>query len=121
MNRMLVFDAIFKAYRGIGILRLIGAILAISAVHVVGLSGALGPVGSVILSPINASIVTAQLGFAYVQAMAVAAGITLATSIFYELREIYVAHREKRKLRWLADYSSEREYFISRMEMQVTL
>ena len=121
MNRMLVFDAIFKAYRGIGVLRLIGAILAISAIHVLGLSGALGPAGTVILSPVNASIVTAQLGFAYVQAMAVAAGFAIVFSIFEELREIYVARREKRKRRWLADYSSEREYFFSRMEMQITL
>lgn len=119
MSRTTTLGKFFEPFQGIGVFRLIFALLAISAVHIIGLREELGSIGSVITTPSNVAIVLSQLGFSYVLAVAFVAGIQFATGLLSEAQELISAFREKRRRRWLADDVSDSDYTKGNLELQV--
>ena len=63
---------LLREFYGTSAFQFIGVLLAVGAVHTIGLKHALGSVGSVITTPANVSIVVGQLGLAYAAAVACA-------------------------------------------------
>lgn len=116
-----IFREIAYLFRGFGFLQIVGVFAAISAVHVIGFQSAVDPLGPLLSTPANAAYILGHLVYAYALALMIGLASEVAIFLFQEIWEGIRASIKGSHRRVIVDEQDEREFFLLRLQNQISL